>query len=180
MAQQLLIQNSKDLKHFHEQLREQFGYTGKLDLVFLYSEKKERYYAMTKDLANIDLSRLKVDSMGLYFASKAKEGIRLTIDATQLLGPHCTKNIVDLTRDEMQVWLHGEKLAVATLAHTLTAEPGAFVILRCTYDGITDYLGCGKIAGEFILNYIPKTRYVHADFDDVPDVPGEKLPLGHS
>ena len=171
MVQQLKILNSKETKEIYAMLEKEFGYTEKLDAVFMINEKKERIYIFTKDLANIDISRLRVDSMGLYFASTFRGQIRLTIEGSQMIGVKCIKNIIEIDKKEMQAWLQGEQLQLAGRE----AESGAFVIIKHN----DDYLGCGKIGGEIILNYIPKTRYIHAlydDMDDVPNAPGEELP----
>jgi NOL1/NOP2/fmu family ribosome biogenesis protein len=163
MVQNLKILNSKETKHIRELLQEQFGYEGKLDVAFLLSEKKERVYIFTKDLAKVDISNLRVDTMGLYFASFFEGKLRLTIEGSQLVGPECTKNILDVNKKEMQTWMLGEKLLLSELENKPEELPAGFVILRYG----KNYLGCGKIGGDLILNYIPKTRYIHALYDDV-------------
>lgn len=173
MTQNLKVLNSKETKHIYELLEQQYGYKGKLDVVFMLSEKKERIYIFTRDLEKVDLSRLRVDTMGLYFGTFFEEKLRLTIEGTQLLGPECTKNIVTLNKKEMQAWLQGEKLLLSQLETRPEVEERAFVIMRHG----EDYLACGKVGGDLILNYIPKTRYIHALYDDVPNAPGEPLPL---
>ena len=173
--QNLKVLNSKEAKEIHSMLEKEFGYGGRPDAVFMLNEKKERIYIFTRDLARMDISRLRVDSMGLYFASIFRGQIRLTIEGSQMIGGECTKNIIDVGRAEMQSWLKGEQLQLAGR----DAEAGAFVIIRHN----NDYLGCGKVAGDAILNYIPKTRYISATFDeydDVPDAPGEVLPRSGS
>jgi NOL1/NOP2/fmu family ribosome biogenesis protein len=169
MVQSLKIQNSKEIKHIYELLEKQFGCAEKLDVAFLLSEKKERLYIFTKDLANVDTSRLRIDTMGLYFGTFFDGMLRLTIEGTQLLGPHCTKHIIDVTKQEMQSWMQGEKLELSKLTLPQEpVEPGAFVIIRYKHPqgSSIDYLGCGKIGGDLILNYIPKTRYIHALYHD--------------
>jgi NOL1/NOP2/fmu family ribosome biogenesis protein len=162
MTQHLKILNSKEVKNIYELLAQQYGFSGKLEVAFMLSEKKERVYIFTKDLANIDLGALRVDTMGLYFATFFEGKLRLTIEGTQLIGPQCTRNVIDVSKKEMQTWMLGEKLELSKLEQ----HPGdvdGFVILRYG----TDYLGCGKIGGDLVLNYIPKTRYIHALYDDV-------------
>jgi NOL1/NOP2/fmu family ribosome biogenesis protein len=167
MVQQLKILNSKETKEIRELLLQQYGYEDKMDVVFMLSEKKQRIYLFTRDLVDFDLSRLRVDSMGLYFGTLFEGKIRLTIEGTQMIGSQCTKNVLEISKREMQVWLQGEKLELSKLDTSQAAESGEYVILR---HGL-DYLGCGKIGGNLILNYIPKTRYISAIFDDAPDTP---------
>jgi hypothetical protein len=77
MVQSLKILNSKETKQIYELLEAQYGYTGKLDAVFMLSEKKQRIYLFTRDLAKMDISRLRVDSMGLYFGTLFEGKLRL-------------------------------------------------------------------------------------------------------
>jgi NOL1/NOP2/fmu family ribosome biogenesis protein len=169
MPQQLKILNSKEVKEIHQKLEYQFGFTGKLDYVFLLSEKKEKLYLFNKDLGKIDLGKVRVDAMGLYFASFYEDQIRLSIDGSQMIGPQCTKNVLEVTKPQMQQWLMGEKLQMAEVPGA--AEAKGFVILRWG----KHYLGCGKIVGELILNYIPKTRYIHALYDEKPPITSTEL-----
>lgn len=166
MTQQLRILNGKEIKEITAHLQEQFGFTGKIDSAVLRSDKHEKIFLFTRDLEMVDLQKLRIDMMGLYVAASFKGQIRLTIEGTQLFGAQCTKNIVELSPWEMQLWLAGLKLKVPQLE--LAQEqitPGAFVIMRCG----NDYLGCGKISGELILNYVPKTRQIHALYETYED-----------
>jgi len=165
MTQQLKIYNSKEIKHVRELLTQQYGYTGKLDVVFMLSEKKQRLYIFTKDLASVNIEKLRIDSMGLYFGTFYEDMLRLTIEGTQLLGKECTNNIIEVNKTEMQQWMQGEKLLLNELEQKPQKIPEGFVILRHG----NDYLGCGKMGGDTILNYVPKTRYIHALYDEVAD-----------
>jgi NOL1/NOP2/fmu family ribosome biogenesis protein len=163
MAQNLRILNNKEVKEILEQLREHFGYEGKPEYVWMLAEKKERLYIFTRDLAKLDTSNVMIDSMGLYVASVEGQ-IRLTIEGSQLFGPHCTKNIIDLDRGELTRWLMGERLTLATLA--LPQQPVSGVVI-VRHDG--RFVGCGKVSGEpgaeEIFNFVPKTRHVHASYE---------------
>lgn len=166
MTQQLRILNGKEIKEINAHLHEQFGFTGKIDSAVLRSDKHEKLFLFSRDLEMVDLQKLRIDMMGLYVAATFKGQIRLTIEGTQLFGAQCTKNILELSPWEMQLWMAGLKLKVPQLElPQKEITPGAFVIMRCG----NDYLGCGKIAGELILNYIPKTRHIHALYEVYDD-----------
>lgn len=160
MPQNLSILNSKQRKRILAQLEEQYGFSGSLDYVFLLQETKQKIYLFTKDLAKLDLSDLRVDSMGLYFGAIFEGKIRLTIEGSQLVGPQAEKNIVSVGKEAMQRWMQGEKLLLSGLDEDGFMQ-GDFVLLRYG----DDFLGCGKVSGDAIANYIPKTRYVHALYD---------------
>jgi NOL1/NOP2/fmu family ribosome biogenesis protein len=162
MAQELTILNSKETKKVHATLLEQYGYEGRIDLVLLLSEKKERLHLFTKDLALLDLEGLRIDSMGVYFGTYVDGKLRLTIEGSQLIGPACTRNVVALAKAQMQRWLSGESLPLEGIEGGDALERGAFVLLRCG----GDFLGCGKVGATQVHNYIPKTRYIHATYDE--------------
>ncbi|MDD9952833.1 MAG: hypothetical protein OXR66_00690 [Candidatus Woesearchaeota archaeon] len=145
--------NSKEVKRIHKQLAEQYGYEGKLDYIFMLSEKKQKIYLFSKDLKELDVDKLRIDSMGLYFGAFFNGKIRLTIEGTQLIGKECTQKIVTLVKGQMQSWMLGNDLE-----QDEEIEPGNFVIMQHE----ESFIGCGKYVEGKILNYIPKTRYVHA------------------
>ncbi len=156
--QELQIQNSKQLKEIHEMLNLQYGFTEKIRDVFLLSEKKQKLYIFTHDMVDVELGKVRIDSMGLYFGAIVDGQIRLSIEGSQIIGPRCTKNIIELEKSEMQTWIRGDKI---TLDEKQKEKLQGFVIIKYK----NDYLGAGKVAGEILLNYIPKTRYVHADYE---------------
>lgn len=163
MSQQLVILNSKDAKKIHEQLREQYGYSGRLDAALFLHPKQEKLYLFTRDIGEFDISTLRIDAMGLYFGAYYQGQLRLTVEGSQIVGPQCTENIIEVTKQEMGRWLSGEKLQLSALEiRQDLPESGAFVIIRCG----TDHLGCGKVAGDVVLNYVPKTRHIHALYDE--------------
>ncbi len=150
--------NSRQKKQTVKLLQEQYGYTGTIDQVMFRQPKKDKLYLLTTAIDEIDFSGINIDTMGLYFATIVEGKIRLTIEGTQLIGPKATKNVIEITKEQMQNWLLGEKLEPE---NTELPAHGTFVILKHG----TDYLGCGKISGRVISNYIPKTRYVHALYE---------------
>jgi len=82
----------------------------------------------------------------LYFLSIVKDGLRLSIDGSQLF--KAKKNILELDKKGFEKWMTGEELI-------LEKENGYFLI---KYND--DFLGCGKSTGNKILNYVPKARRV--------------------
>jgi len=84
--------------------------------------------------------------MGCYFGKKERDGLRLSIEGSQIVGTHAKKGIVDITYDECVRWMSGEDI---------------------TREGVTGYvilkwkdliLGCGKGNGRYIKNWIPADR----------------------
>lgn len=134
-------------------LKEQFGFSGALPYVLLMSPK-EKLYLVNRDIERIELSKLRIDAMGVYFGEYGKGMLRLSIEGAQLVGKHCTKNVVEISERETKQWLMGKDVEKDLLL-------SGFVILKCQ----EDFLGCGKYAekDKKILNYIPKSRRILAE-----------------
>ncbi|MBI4140217.1 hypothetical protein HY485_00100, partial [Candidatus Woesearchaeota archaeon] len=95
----------------------------------------------------IDFSKLRINSIGLYFAEFRNNELRLSIEGSQIIGPKATKNVVELNNDELKQWLRGEDLEKE-------CDENGFVIIKHG----NDYLGCGKIKEGKVLNFVPKAR----------------------
>lgn len=148
--QNLKILNKKQVKGILALIKKQWSCTINLDYVFLMN-KKNRIFIVNKDINRIDLSKLRINSLGLYFGELRNNEIRLTIEGAQLVGKHAQKNIIELADKEARLWLKGydiEKKSKAT----------GFVILKHN----NDYLGTGRYKDNKIFNFVPKTRRIMA------------------
>ena len=145
--QNLKILNSKEIKKILDIIMKQFGANFKKDYVFLMSEKNKAYI-VNRDIEKIDLSKLRVNSYGLYFGELRDNEFRLSVEGSQIIGKIATKGIVELNEKEMKEWFNGTDLDVK--------HERGFVILKHE----TDFIGCGKSLGDKILNYMPKIRRV--------------------
>lgn len=148
---QLKILNSREIKLVKEAVKNQFGCEIVEDLVFLKNQK-DRVFITNKDIAKLDLDRLKINSIGLYFGEYKHEKLRLSIEGAQFVGKSAKKNIVILKEEDAARWMKGNDISLQKKSLTL----GGFVILKHG----DDILGCGKYNGEKILNYVPKERRV--------------------
>ncbi len=148
MMQKLKILNKKEIKKFLAMIEKQWGFKDELDYAFLESEKGKIYIA-NKEIFGLDLSKVKVNSYGLYFA-EIRNGIRLSIEGSQAIGPKATKNVVELNDKEAKEWMSG-----IDIDKKVDAE--GFIILKHG----SDFLGTGKITADGrILNFVPKTRRI--------------------
>jgi len=148
--QQLKILNKKEVKQILAKLKEQWGFSKTLNYTFLRSTK-DKIYLVTNDLSKIDLSKLRIDKIGLYFCKIVNQKeIRFSIEGSQLIGPYCNKNIIELTESEMKQWLQGFDLDKEV------KDVKGFALIKHN----NDFLGSGKIIDGKILNYIPKARRI--------------------
>ena len=137
---------TKELKPILALLKEQWGYEEKLEYAFVLTDK-ERIYIVNRSIDALDLTKLRINSVGLYFAEFRNNELRLSIEGSQLIGPKATKNVVELDNAELKQWLRGEDLEKQNDAQ-------GFVIIKHG----NDYLGCGKCKEGKILNFVPKAR----------------------
>jgi len=146
MMQNLKILNKKEIKRILSMLEKQWGFKEELNYAFLQSEKHKIYLA-NKEIFNLDLSKLKINSFGLYFAD-VRTGIRLSIEGSQIVGKKATKNIVELNDKEAKDWMSGLDIEKQT-------DSNEFVIIKHG----DDFMGTGKATEDGkILNYVPKAR----------------------
>ena len=137
---------TKELKPILALLKEQWGYEEKLEYAFVLTDK-ERIYIVNRSIDALDLTKLRINSVGLYFAEFRNNELRLSIEGSQIIGPKATKNVVELDNAELKQWLRGEDLEKQNGAQ-------GFVIIKHG----NDYLGCGKCKEGKILNFVPKAR----------------------
>jgi len=135
---------NKEKKLLLAQLQEQFGFSGKLNYNFFINPDK-KIFIFNKNL-EVDFSKIRVNSLGLYFANTKNE-LRLSIEGSQLIGPHSRKNIFEIEDKQLQDWMHGRDI------ETENGFKG-FVLIK----NKEDFYGTGKYKEGKILNYIPKER----------------------
>jgi len=105
--QQLKALNSRQKKEIYKQLEEQFGFTEKIDAIFL-ENSKEKIYLLSNDYAHLEVTGLRVNNKAMYFGKKEHDGFRLSIEGAQLIKP--TKNVIDLTKAQAELWMTGEDI----------------------------------------------------------------------
>lgn len=139
--------NNRTLKPILNFLKEHFGFSKKLDYVFLLSSKS-RLYAASRELFDLPVEKLKINSFGVYFGEWRNEEVRLSIEGSQIIGPHCTKNVLELTVEQRDIWMAGLDMPKGDFSGY------GFMLIKCG----DDFLGCARLTDETLLNYVPKNR----------------------
>lgn len=142
----LKILNKKEVKNILNLLDKQFGFKDKLDYVFLQHENGKLYVA-NRDIFDIDFKKIRINNIGSYFGQVRGNELRLSIEGSQLIGSYAKKNVIELNDKEKEGWMKGIDISYSE-------ELSGFVLLKHR----NDFLGCGKIVNNKLLNYIPKTR----------------------
>ena len=146
--QTLTILNSRNIKKIRQLFEETYGAFYQGDYAYLQN-KDGRLSLINKDMAKIDLQKLRVDKFGLYVAEIKGNAVRLSKEGAQLLAKESRdhlKNIVSLDDREVKAYFHG-----IDLRKNLGGE-ARFVLIE--YKG--DIIGCSKYKEGKILNYLPK------------------------
>ncbi|MBR9702545.1 hypothetical protein GOV10_00780 [Candidatus Woesearchaeota archaeon] len=163
------VLNSKERKRIHQQLNEQYGFEGKLGDALLLNENKGRLYVVNQEVMDFDSEGMRIESIGLYVGTKMNDGLRLTIEGSQIVGPSATKNVFELSDEQHHGWLRGRDL---DLPEDFVLEGWLILKHKNEATGVFDFLGSGKVVkkeqegGSFRIvlhNYIPKTRYVRSE-----------------
>ncbi|MCB9358366.1 hypothetical protein H6503_00385 [Candidatus Woesearchaeota archaeon] len=144
--------NRKETRALLEQINQEYTCDAKTllidDYTFFISDKN-KVYIMNNDIKNVDISKVRVNSFGLYLCEINRGKVRLSIEGTQLLGRYSTKNIIELSVEDSKLWMMGNDLPT-------NQSFDGFVIIKHG----SDYMGCGKIKEGIILNFVSKQRRI--------------------
>ena len=150
MMQDLKVLNSKAVKELTKKISSQFGFAEKLDYAYLEGSDG-KVYLVNKELADMELKRLRIHSLGLCLGEHSKDGFVLTIEGSQLIGPKCTKNVIELPDESVKNWLKGENIEADA--------PDGVCILKCG----KDFLGCGAVSRGIAVNKLDKNRRIMSE-----------------
>ena len=143
---ELHILNSKEKKNLSKLIKKQFD----CDFTFNYEvfmNTKNKIFILNKDVSKIELDELRINSLGLYFGELSRDELTLTIESSQIIGPIAKNNVLKLDYDQAKNWMKGEDFDIDTKLE-------GFVIIK----NKDDFLGCGRIVNNKLLNYVPKER----------------------
>ncbi|MEK6842439.1 MAG: hypothetical protein AABX84_01375, partial [Nanoarchaeota archaeon] len=146
----LKILNSHEKKEIEKQLEERFGIKEIPGRIVMRG--KERLFLYSGNMDEKEIKKLErasfIERVGIYFAKiEENEGIRLSIEGTQILQNQIKKNILELDEKQLELWMKGSEL-------NLKSGMKGFVIIKYK----NEFLGTGKASEEKISNFIPKNR----------------------
>ncbi|MFB0560936.1 MAG: hypothetical protein ACETWM_06965 [Candidatus Lokiarchaeia archaeon] len=128
-----------------KEIEERFGV--KIDFKLKEMGKKKAY--AYKECTELENQPMDIIHYGVYFGRLEKDGLRLSIEGTQLIGKKAKNNIVEIEYDKAIKWMRGEDIKVKSEAY-------GYVILKWK----NYFLGCGKLKDETIINFVPKDRRI--------------------
>jgi len=141
--------NENEREKILKQLKQQFEIK---DIPFKLARLgKERLIIFSGNISDrevLNLDRVAhIEGIGLYFAKEQMDGIRLSIEGSQLLKEQINKNIFELDEKQAEQWMLGNEINIKT-------DKRGFFIMKFK----DDFLGTGKISAEKISNFVPKNR----------------------
>jgi len=143
---ELNILNKKKIKEILALIKKQWGTDFKTELVFLMNTQN-KIFLVNREVFNLNLEKLRINSIGLYFGELKNNELRLSIEGSQLIGNNAKQNIVELNEKQAMQWLKGQDIDIK-------GNYKGFVILKHE----NDFLGTGKYKDGKVLNYVPKAR----------------------
>jgi len=143
------VLNTREVKVILAWLKEQYGIKElKIKNVFLKSTK-DKIYLSNQNISELDTKNLRINLIGMYFAKEDTNGIRLSIEGSQIIGPKATKNVAELNKKQTAEWMRGEDIEYE-------GSLKGFVIIKCE----NDFYGVGNYKEGRILNFVSKDRRI--------------------
>lgn len=144
----------KDVKRILEQLNIQWGFSEPLDYLF-FQNNKHRIFLVNKEFALLDFSKLRINSVGMYFGEIMKNSeVRLCIEGSQFVGKFAKKNVICVDEDNARKWLYGMDIKI--IEYNKEVDVNKFVILQ-----FGDYfIGCGRYKEGIVSNHVGKNRRI--------------------
>ena len=146
MKKNLRFLNKKHIKEILGLIKKQWSADAELDYVVVMNEEG-KIYLVNREIADVPLDNLRIDSLGSYFGQLKNNTLRLSIEGSQIIGTKAKKNVYNMTDDETKRWIMGEDLAT-------NESSEEFVLMKHN----NDFLGTGKIKEGKVLNFVPKGR----------------------
>lgn len=117
------------------------------DFRWFMTKKEQKIYIVNKEIQSIlkNIKNLKVEKYGIYIAKIEKDGIRLSIEGSQIFGPFSKKS-VEVNIEEV---LLGKKIKIDEKGE------GYYLIKQKEY-----FAGTLKIKNGKVLTYISKNRRI--------------------
>ena len=148
--QKLKILNTREKKEVFEELKSNYGFSGRLEGVVFLSQNNEIFLLTGGfDVIEQGMEReLRIDKAGLYIGRIKPDGVALSIEGSQLIGPKASKNIIEINDEQLEPWVTGNVL------EGFTGE-GYHIVKHKN-----DFLGCAKIKQGVVKNLMEKNRRI--------------------
>ncbi|MEM2032257.1 MAG: hypothetical protein QW210_02880 [Candidatus Woesearchaeota archaeon] len=136
--------NSKEKKELLKNINDYFQSSFETeDKIFITNQDK--IYLVSKAIENIDIDKIKIRNIGLYFGQIMQGTIRLSVEGSQLVGKTAKRNILEANKELLEK-LKEEKFEIS-------CNDGYYLVKFRDH-----FLGCIYVKNNQAYNYIPKAR----------------------
>ena len=148
--QKITILNTREIKKIRELCLDYFGYFPEKDYAYL-SNEKNKIFIINMEIQKIELSKLRIDKIGLYFAELKDTQFRLSQEGAQLLAIEAhqngqkLKNVIELNKEEVEQYFRG---------NNIPKDLGENKLVLLKYN--QDIWGCTKYKAGIIINFLSK------------------------
>ena len=139
--------NAREVKNIKNQIKAQWGDSPDFKDYFFLKRRDDRVAMVSRSIEELNVEH--INTAGLYILRMVSKEPKLTIEGSQLVGPKATKNMVELTEEELQQWIRGFDIQKEGFAK-------GFQIIKHK----NDYAGCAKHLNGELHNMVPKERRI--------------------
>lgn len=139
--------NSKKCKEVYALIEKQYG--AKIPKIYVFAlNNKGKIYAVNSEIGYLNRSNYNVDRLGLYLGRYSHEGIRCSIEGSQLIGKYASKSVLVLDESQRLDWVTGKDVDLNE------DHEDRLVLVKHK----SDFIGGGKVRSNKLLNAVPKSR----------------------
>ena len=155
--QNLVFLNSKGRKDFLARLESMYGFRGELHGHLMKGAKDKVYLLEDSEIVREGKDKsLRIDRVGLKIATETAGGPRLNIEGSQLIGPDCSKRVLQIDHEHLQPLVKGEDFLLSDSELKQAGDNSGLFIIKLE----KDYLGSGIVKDGRLLNQLSKIRRV--------------------
>ena len=154
--QKLSILNTREKQKIVDKLKELYGFSGQIEGALMINSQ-QKIFLITPDIANISRDQdkeLRLDAAGLYIGRTEVNGIRLSIEGSQLVGPYSKKHVLEIDEEHLEPWVKGEDFELSENEAKQADEENGFFIIRFR----KDFMGCGQLKDGNLRSMVSKER----------------------
>ncbi|HHE36480.1 MAG TPA: hypothetical protein ENL16_01545 [Candidatus Woesearchaeota archaeon] len=156
--QRLRILNTREKKAVLDSLKQTYGFYERLEGV-LFLSSKQKLYLLTGGFNLImagEEKQLRIDRIGVYIGKIMPDGIRLSIEGSQIIGRRARKNVLLISNNHLKPWVKGEDFLLSPEEdEQVRGREGYFIIRHGS-----DFLGCARIKQRYVQNLLSKNRRI--------------------
>jgi len=148
------ILGKEEIEIIENIIEKNYGTKVELNKFLVLKTFEEKIWLATKNLLDLDLSKLQINSVGMNFGKlKRNDKINLTVEGSQIVGAKATKNIVLLNEENAEKFMQGSDMKPEK---EIDCEYHNFAIVKFG----EDVLGSSLLTEEGVKNQLPKSRRI--------------------